>query len=673
MNKQEIKYKKFLRYYNLYKDKLQKKNKFIYNELSLLNEQLKLIDSIIKNLNSENKIKLIDENSENKDYFYEIMQLINESFITMMISDKQIIKELISNLSKLLDIIKKENIKYDIELESIYNQMKEEEEKLEHQKKLFYDSIKETESSLLNVLNGILEPKKKSNESFQFFEIIKEPKNNYINYITGIDNVNKIINQFNEKEKHIFYAFDYIDKGFNLITSYILKQFYENQTIKFNFTSKNKKIIKEMIITNNNNILNNQSKDISLIQHKYSLDLIQYENFPSKIDFCNIENNKEFKIYLYIVEFLNGNIGNIYPNFSVEKETKRNDLREKIINLISNLDIKITEEDKNELFELLKNDEENQKLFINELNKLRVRGHYQSNKEIKDLIGHCLNIILNYLLINQNYDIAKNCIILSQTFYYEIGKEKTYIYKLIRDHQLFHKEDFWKNCIDLLITKEFLRYQNILKEQNINIFMNNNIPSYIENKKEEILFAQLAPNINNMIEFKVDKKIILKITEEFIHKYDYLKQKKIDTIYNLISDNKEEIKKIKEEIQNENLLKSNKNYIENIKDKNNNQENILLEINDKKEEENKILELNNTKEKKNKILEIIDKKEEENNILELNHEKEGENNIFELNNKEEEKNKIKDSNDKQKENKIENLKDKNEEEKIIKKQGNENF
>ena len=59
-----------------------------------------------------------------------------------------------------------------------------------------------------------------------------------------------------------------------------------------------------------------------------------------------------------------------------------------------------------------------------------------------------------------------------------------------------------------------------------------------------------------MVEFNIDKKIIVKIIEEFIHKYDYLKQEKIDSIYNLISDNKEEIQKLKEENQKKLLFNS---------------------------------------------------------------------------------------------------------------------
>ena len=93
-------------------------------------------------------------------------------------------------------------------------------------------------------------------------------------------------------------------------------------------------------------------------------------------------------------------------------------------------------------------------LFINILNRLRIDGKYKINKEVNYLIGNALNIIFNSLFINKNYDIIKNSIILSQTFYYEDErKEKKYISELIKNNELLHNEDFWRNYIDLINNK----------------------------------------------------------------------------------------------------------------------------------------------------------------------------------------------------------------------------
>ena len=567
MIKEDFKFKKFCVKFNAFKDELQKKNIFINNSLSLFKTQMKLIDSIIKNLNTHSKFLSNIDNTKDKDYIYEIIKLIIGNIEMMMTFDSQLIKELISNLTMLIDTKKKDNRKNNLEIEPIYNQLRENKEKMEKQKKLYFDIMTKTELFILDNIDSMLEKKKKLpiDNSLQNYEILKEPKINYLNYRICVGNVNKSISELNNKEKYILDYFDDIDNNFNLVISNLLKKFYENQNIKNNYISNNINLIKDLIIKNNDNIFKNKSKDNYLYLSKYSFDLIECENFPSCINFLHIKDNNEFNKCVNTIEFLNEIIGNVYPNFSKDKEKKRNKIRKKIDNLINHNNFNITEEDKNELLETLKTNEENQMLFINILNRLRIDGKYKINKEVNCLIGNALNIIFNSLFINKNYDIVKNSIILSQTFYYEDeSKEKKYISELIKNNELLHNEDFWRNYIDLMITNEFMKYQNNLQDKNINIFMKNNIPVNISNKLDELLFAQLIPNIKIMVEFNVDKKIIIKIMDEFIHKYDYLNKDHINSLYNIISMNKEEIEKLKKEIRSEFILNSNK--LDNIKE-----------------------------------------------------------------------------------------------------------
>ena len=600
MYKEEIKLKRFLTKYNTKKGELQKKYKFLNNSLLLFNDQLKLIDSTIKNLNTQS-ISILDEENKNN-VMYSIIKLIIENYQIMINSDKQLIKEIIFNLTTLIDSIKKENKKYDIELESIYDNMKEEKEKLEKKKKKFFESINNTELYVLNQAEVVLKKKQTLNQSIVNSDILKEAKNDYMNYMSCIDKLNKIISLFNDKEKKMLDGLNNIDNNHFFVLSIVLNQFYENQRDKNNISSKNKNIIKDLININNNILLNKKTKNDDSINNKFTFDFLKFENFPSKIDFFNIENNNEFKKSLYTAEMLNGNIGIIYPNFSVENEIIRNELREKIKNLISNLDYKILDKDKNELFELIKNNGENQRLFLSELNRLRINGNHKRNKDIIDLIGSVLNIILDSLSINEDFETTKNCIILSQTFYYENDKkEKKYIYQLIKNNKNVHNESFWRYFIDILISKEFLKLQKNYEKQNINIFMKNNISKKMSDKIEELLFAQIAPSINNMIEFNINKTIIAKIFEEIVIKYDYLGQDKIDCIYNLISNDKQEIEKIKNEIKKQ-------NNIQNIKQSSS--------------KENNIIQINNIKEEKN-ISDSI-KYSEQIKILEIKDETEGE-------------------------------------------------
>jgi len=335
----------------------------------------------------------------------------------------------------------------------------------------------------------------------------------------------------------------------------------------------------------------------------------------------------------------------IYPHVSIEKEKERNKEREKIYNLIKGEKNNISAEDKNELYTLLKKDDYYQKLFLSILNKVRIDGKFKKDKELITMIGDVFNIIIDTSEIKKDYEAVKHCIILAQTFYYEDDKkQKVYILELIKNSKWLHDTDFWRNYVDLLIIKEFIKYQNIHKEKDLNIFMKNNISDKSQNKMGEIVFSQLMPSINNMLELNIGKKIIARVCEEFINKYNYLNKNNIDILYSFISQDNEEINNLREEAKREISLK-----YTNMKD--------LTNINEKKEKESKN-EIKEIKENKNEIIEekkeIKENKNEE--IKEKNEIKENKNEINEDNNiinvKDfeiiEEKNEIKD-----KENKLE--------------------
>ena len=92
-------------------------------------------------------------------------------------------------------------------------------------------------------------------------------------------------------------------------------------------------------------------------------------------------------------------------------------------------------------------------------------------------------------------------------------------------------------------------------------------PSVFDKDKKEcierlsnICFSQLLPYANNMKEFFVDDRLIVKIIDEFVEKYQIQKEL-ADSIYmGVISEKMEEIEKLRKEYQDnpnfENELKS---------------------------------------------------------------------------------------------------------------------
>jgi len=622
----------FISKYDKFIDNANTKKNILIKIYSLYSELFSLINSFVNKIKGQTDVIFPKDYQEKDDYFFCTIKLINDTLEKTMKDDKNLLKDILPNLKSLLDKSKIENKNLNIELETTLKQIEEEKKKLEINKKSFKNSSEKVES---DVLQKLVEAHKKNepfNEALKSNDLFKELKTNYINYNSNLEKVNKLIEVCNNIQKSLLNMYDDYKSNYFEFTNSILKIFYINQSAKESLTSKNKNDIKEMTILNNNNLLNsNKIKKMRENRHKKLVDLIQFENFDSKINFLNIQNNDEFNRCIYTIELIRKNLdANIYPGISIEKEKERNKEREKMFNLINEEKSNISAEDKLELYTLLKKDDYYQKLFLSILNKLRINGKFKKEKEFITMIGDVFNIIIDSSEVKQDYEAVKHCIILSQTFYYEDDKkQKIYILDLIKNSKWLHNTDFWRNYVDLLIIKEFIKYQNIHKEKDLNIFMKNNISDKSQDKVGELLFSQLMPSINNMIELGIEKKIIARVCEEFINKYNYLNQNNIDILYSLISQDSDEIINLRKEAKREISLK-----YTNMNDESNN-------IKEKKEKESKN-EIKGIKENKNEIIEEKKEIKENNNekIEEKNEIKENKNEIIEENNINENKNEI---------------------------------
>jgi len=624
----------FISKYDKFIDNANTKKNILIKIYSLYSELFSLINSFVNKIKGQTDVIFPKDYQEKDDYFFCTIKLINDTLEKTMKDDKNLLKDILPNLKSLLDKSKIENKNLNIELETTLKQIEEEKKKLEINKKSFKNSSEKVES---DVLQKLVEAHKKNepfNEALKSNDLFKELKTNYINYNSNLEKVNKLIEVCNNIQKSLLNMYDDYKSNYFEFTNSILKIFYINQSAKESLTSKNKNDIKEMTILNNNNLLNsNKIKKMRENRHKKLVDLIQFENFDSKINFLNIQNNDEFNRCIYTIELIRKNLdANIYPGISIEKEKERNKEREKMFNLINEEKSNISAEDKLELYTLLKKDDYYQKLFLSILNKLRINGKFKKEKEFITMIGDVFNIIIDTSEVKQDYEAVKHCIILSQTFYYEDDKkQKIYILDLIKNSKWLHNTDFWRNYVDLLIIKEFIKYQNIHKEKDLNIFMKNNISDKSQDKVGELLFSQLMPSINNMIELGIEKKIIARVCEEFINKYNYLNQNNIDILYSLISQDSDEIINLRKEAKREISLK-----YTNMNDESNN-------IKEKKEKEKESKnEIKGIKENKNEIIEEKKEIKENNNekIEEKNEIKENKNEIIEENNINENKNEI---------------------------------
>ena len=106
---------------------------------------------------------------------------------------------------------------------------------------------------------------------------------------------------------------------------------------------------------------------------------------------------------------------------------------------------------------------------------------------------------------------------------------------------------FWRNFIDLMIKTEYQRFKVNHAYPDYKIENLESVPNKIKNKLNEIVFSQLVSFLTNLNDFEIDKRVILKITDEFINKYNFLSDSNKESIYYVISTENEVIEKLRKE------------------------------------------------------------------------------------------------------------------------------
>jgi hypothetical protein len=181
---------------------------------------------------------------------------------------------------------------------------------------------------------------------------------------------------------------------------------------------------------------------------------------------------------------------------------------------------------------------------------------------------------------NKLYDNVKNCIILSQTYYYEDDKkEKIYIFESIKNNKWLKTPKFWRNFILYLTEKDLGRF-DLKKEKDFQ-------------KLGEVVFSNLLTFASNMKNFEIDKRIIVKIMDEFLEKYNYMSENNKKLIYEMIIqekegeviNNEEELEKLRKEY--DISLEKNNNDETDKEIKEENKEEIEEKNKEEIEEENK--------------------------------------------------------------------------------------
>ena len=527
------------KYENLQK-RMNEKSTYYQSSIKYFGDIISEIDNhLIKLTLINNDVKL-----KNPTKLDELFNLIIKLIQLFSDNHKKLINNIINHLKKYLSDIKKEN-PYN-NFKQFYNYYKSEQKKFNQTKNKFNQIALQAETKTLKKVQ-----KKNETNSNEEIDLPKQLKKdlgqNLKKYQTSLIDMNKMREDYNKKETNFINYFAGIEKDelnmyYDALNDFVkiefekIKKFFAQESIQILFEKyKKKDIEKEKEIKEiDKKMENNEKKD-----EKFSFE------FKSNIDFENCNENDEFKSYIETVEIIKKNFNNIYEDIELEKERLKNNVRElikKFFELDKTNEIsEIKEEDEKKYFNSL-NDPETHPTFIKVLSNLRTNSKLKRKKKVIDILAKSFKIILDNAEKNNNeksFWAARNCLILSQTFWYEKEDEKNkiskiYAFEYLKADTWLVKKDFWMGYIFWVVEEELKKFIKIFPDITFEDIRNNKIfPPKISTKISEILFSQLLPAITNLLEVTKKNMYAVEIIEIFHEKFSYLTEEKIEALFQL--------------------------------------------------------------------------------------------------------------------------------------------
>ena len=501
-----------------------------YESISNLYDKLSEINEIIEELiikKSENKLLQNNLSSFNGDNFSRLFLSLNQTMENIFNINFKMINKILVELYNLKESFQPyfEKYKNFVEIEKNFLAKLNE---VEINQNNFMESAKKAELFTYEFLKKKVFNLKQGDNDYQYKKDLKDgAKLELEKYKAKLIEANKELTLFNQSQKEMFKMEKEFDKKYNNLYNDCLMIYFEHQEI---INSMTKQIKNEIIIINTNKKM--KEKELSNYLENYKQkDEVEFKKYKTNIQFDECKNNMDINVCFMAFGEMEQLIG-LYNEADIEYETKKLEL-DKEINEIFELDDNISDSNITKIKDILK-DEICQSIFINFLNNYRSKGKYKKSEKFIILNGEALNIILESSEKNKNYENAKMCIILSQTFYFiDSNNEKSYLFSLIKNNKWLKSSCFWKDLINISVANN-LRKMNNYNKKNIN----------------DSIFALLLPLVNDMKEFEIDKTIIIKIFDEFFEKYDYLNKESYEMIFSNIDSDKNMIEKYRKEYKN---------------------------------------------------------------------------------------------------------------------------
>ena len=219
----------------------------------------------------------------------------------------------------------------------------------------------------------------------------------------------------------------------------------------------------------------------------------------------------------------------------------------------------ITDEEVIEIDDMLKK-KQNRVIFLQKLSQFRTRGIFEIPEREYIILSRLFNKIVKMVESDEDYDSAVNIIILSQTYYIMIDNKKEYLQNRIMNNELFKTKKFWETFIKYSIDKEIALSKK--NDEKNGVLVENEKEN--EEKYSNIVFAQLVPINDNMIEFGLDINIVEEIILPIIKEYK-ISPELAEVITSVINSKKLEFKVNNKQMKNEiNSKENNENDKNNI-------------------------------------------------------------------------------------------------------------
>ena len=519
-----------------------------YYQLSIkyLKDVLAEIDHYNFNLSNIKVDFLTKKNSK----FNDIFNLLNNTIKFNNDNSRKFINNTISNFEK-----------YNLQLKQLtqnYSNFKQfsetytsQQKKLNKIREKFIDSASLAESKTLEKFL------KRNEKQFDEKNIIpkklqKDVQDNLKKYQTCIEETNKKREEFILKQKNLIkldIELEQLDINiyYDVINNYL--SLYKEKTITF-INKYMKKLIKQLQEKNLEKEIKEHFSSIKSNDKSDEKNPIVFEGYKTKIDHDNCSNGEELDIYLDTVNFLDKNLKEIFDNDIFEKEKLKANLRDWIKKFFS-FDDKSIVIDKNVIDEYYYNALKQpfiHKTFLKIVTDMRTSTHFNRHKQLIDLLGQSLKIIIEEARKNKDYWTAKNCLILSQTFYYMENDKKRYSCECLKKNIWLETYEFWDEFCSYMIDEELKKLIGQNHELNLDdIKQNKQYSEKLSSKIGDIIFSQLMTMISNLLMLTNSHSYAIELIESLKEKYIYFPKKNIDILYQTVSTDENLIKQLLEE------------------------------------------------------------------------------------------------------------------------------